>query len=312
MKEVEKPVPKDNEILVRVRATTVNRTDCGILWGKPFIMRLFTGLFKPKLSIPGTDFAGNVEAVGKGVTLFHVGDKVWGFDDGGVESHTHYLTIAEDKALTTIPNTLSYEQAAASAEGAHYAYNFIKKVNIKSGQRVLVNGATGAIGSAIVQFSKYLDAHVTAVCSTEHVALVQSLGADKVIDYTAEDFTQGEQKYHFVFDAVGKSSFALCKPLLHTGGVYISSELGAMVQNPLLALITPIVGNKKVIFPVPTDMKGSIVFIRDLIEKGKFKPVIDRTYPLEEIREAYNYVASGQKIGNVIIAVGDEHKLYEG
>ncbi len=313
LKEVEKPIPNDNEVLVKIHATTVNRTDCGILRAEPFITRFFTGIFKPKKLIPGTEFAGKIEAVGKNVSSCKVGDKVFGFDEG---SHAQYMTISEDKALTTIPRNITYEQAAASSEGAHYAYNIIKKVRLKSGQKVLVNGATGAIGSAAVQFLKYFGVNVTAVCNTKNIELVKSLGANKVIDYTKEDFTKDNQKYNYIFDTVGKSSFAKCKPLLQPGGVYISSELGSMSQNIFFALITPIIGNlpcrqagKKVIFPLPTDCKGSILFIKKLIEEGKFKTVIDRKYPLEQIVEAYRYVEKGQKTGNVVITVEHNNKI---
>ncbi|MCK5509806.1 MAG: NAD(P)-dependent alcohol dehydrogenase, partial [Desulfobacterales bacterium] len=225
LKEVEKPTPMDNEVLIKIHATTVNRTDCATIRAKPFFMRLVTGLFKPKKQIPGTEFAGEIVAVGKNVSSFKVGNKVFGFDDGGSGSHAQYLTISEDKALTTIPENITYEQAAASTEGAYYAYNFINKVNLKSGQKILVNGATGAIGSAAVQLLKYFGANVTATCGTKNMELVKSLGANKVIDYTKEDFTKDNQKYNFVFDTVGKSSFFKCKPLLQSGGVYISSDL---------------------------------------------------------------------------------------
>ena len=307
LKEVEKPVPKDNEVLIKVYATTVNRTDCATLRAKPFFARLFTGIFKPKKQIPGTEFAGKIEAVGKNVTSLKAGDKVFGFDDQGLGAHAQYITIAEDKALTTIPRNITYEQAAASTEGAHYAYNFINKVNIKSGQKVLVNGATGAIGSAAVQLLQYFDVNVTAVCNTKNIELVKSLGANKVIDYTKEDFTKDEEKYHFVFDTVGKSSFAKCKPLLQSGGIYISSDLGYLAQNVFLPLITPIIkpliGNKKIVFPFPTDIKRTVLLIKKLIEEAKFKAVIDRKYPLEQIVDAYKYVETGQKTGNVVITL---------
>jgi NADPH:quinone reductase-like Zn-dependent oxidoreductase len=308
LKEVEKPIPKDNEVLIKIHATTVNRTDCAMLRAEPFISRFATGLFKPNKPIQGTEFAGKIEAVGKNVSSFKVGDMVFGFADNNFGSHAQYMTILEDKALTTIPKNMTYEQAAASTEGAFYAYNFINKVNLKSGQKVLVNGATGAIGSAAVQFLKYFGANITAVCNTKNIELVKSLGADKVIDYTKEDFTKDDQKYNFIFDTVGKSSFAKCKPLLQPGGVYISSELGSMAQNIFFALITPIIGNKKVIFPLPTDCRGSILFIKKLIEKEKFKAVIDRKYPLEQIVEAYRYVEKGQKTGNVVITVEHNNK----
>ncbi len=312
LKEVEKPAPKDNEVLVKVYATTVNRTDCATIRAKPFFARLFTGMFKPRKQIPGTEFAGKIEAVGKNVKSLKVGDRVFGFDDQGSGSHAQYMTISGDKGLTTIPRNITYEQAAASTEGAHYAYNCIKKVNIKSGQKVLVNGATGAIGSAAVQLLKYYDVNVTAVCNTKNIELVKSLGANKVIDYTKEDFTEDEEKYNFVFDAVGKSSFAKCKPLLQSGGIYISSDLGYMAQNVFLTLITPIIkpmiGNKKTVSPIPTDTRRSILFIKKLIEEGKFKAVIDRKYPLEQIVEAYKYVEKGQKTGNVVITVEHNSK----
>lgn len=194
IKNVEKPTPRDHEVLIRVYATTVNRTDCAMLTAKPFIMRLFTGLRKPTRSIPGTDFAGKVEAVGKKVAVLNVGDNVFGFDDSGLSSHAQYMTLSEDKALTTISNNVTYEQAAASIERAHYAFNFINKVDIKSGQKVLVNGATGAIGSAAVQLLKYLGAEVTAVCNSKNMELVKSIGASKVVDYTKEDFTRSTRK----------------------------------------------------------------------------------------------------------------------
>lgn len=303
IKEVEKPTPGDHEVLVRVHAATVNRTDCGILSGKPWIIRLVSGLLKPRLRITGTDFAGEVESVGRAVTTFKVGDRVWGLNDNGSSSHAQYLTIAEHKGLATIPNDLTYDKAVASAEGAHYAFNMIKALKVVGGQRILVNGATGAIGSAAVQILKHFGAHVTAVCNTKNIELVKSLGADRVVDYQTQDFTKDHQKYSAVLDAVGKSSFAKCKPLLEPRGVYISTELGRMSQNPFLALITPIASKKKVRFPIPRDIKGSIRFVTELLQKGEFNPVIDRRYPLEDVREAYRYVASGQKTGNVILSL---------
>jgi len=306
LKEVEKPTPKDDEVLIKIYAATVNRTDCATLRAKPFFARFFTGIFKPNNPIFGTEFAGEIEAVGENVSSFKVGDIVFGFNENSFGAHAEYMTMSEDKALTTIPKNITYEQAAATTEGAYYAYNFINKVNLESGQKVLVNGATGSIGSAAVQFLKYFGVNVTAVCNTKDFELVKSLGAEKTIDYTKEDFTKNDQKYNYVFDAVGKSSFAKCKPLLQPGGVYMSSELGFMAQNIFFALITPIIGNKKVIFPLPSDCKGSILFVKKLIEKGKFKAVIDRKYPLEQIVDAYKYVETGQKTGNVVIVVGDE------
>lgn len=305
LKEVPKPVPRDNEVLVKIHATTVNRTDTATLRAHPFPARLFTGLLRPKKQILGTEFAGEIEAIGEKVSSSKAGDRVFGFSDNGLlGSHAEYMVIAEDKAITTLPENISYEQAAASCEGAHYAYNFINKVDLKSEHSVLINGASGGIGSAALQLVKSYGAYVTAVCNTQNVNLVKALGADKVIDYTQEDFTKDNQKYQYVFDTVGKSSFAKCKPLLHPDGIYISSELGAWAQNIFLALLKPLMRGKKVIFPIPVDCKASLLLIKKLIEQGKFKAVIDRKYPLEDIAEAYRYVETGQKTGNVVITVG--------
>ncbi|MEX0772279.1 MAG: NAD(P)-dependent alcohol dehydrogenase [Balneolales bacterium] len=301
VKSLEKPLPTGSEILIRVYATTVNRTDWGILTGKPFPIRFFSGLFKPSSPIPGTDFAGQIEAIGKNVKSFQVGDKVWGLNTSGLSSHAEYMTIAEDQAVTTIPEGLSYEEAVACGEGAHYALNVINKVHIKEGNKVLVNGATGAIGSAALQILKHFNAYVTAVGNTQNIDLLKSLGADKTYDYLQEDFREDKEKYHFVFDAVGKSSFAECQHLLLPKGVYISSELGPHAQNLYLPLITKFLGSKKVIFPIPRNDKRSILFINSLLEKGEFRAVTDRKYSINKIKEAYKFVASGQKTGNVII-----------
>lgn len=303
IEEIERPIPKENEVLVRVHAATVNRTDCAILRAKPFIMRFVVGFFNPNNPITGTDFAGKIEAVGNAVTNFKVGDKVFGFDDIGLNSHAEYLTIAADQAMLSMPKNMNYKEAVACCEGVHYAYNTINKVDIKKGQKVLVNGATGAIGSAALQFSKYLGAEVVAVAQGKDFDLVKSLGADRVIDYINEDFTKENQKYDYIFDTVGKNSFPKCKSLLNDGGIYISSELGWMAQNLFFTLSTSIFGKKKVIFPIPKDTKASLKYIKDLVEEGKFQAVIDRIYPIEEIQDAYTYVETGQKIGNVIITI---------
>lgn len=302
--EVAEPRAKDREVLVRVLATTVNRTDCAIRSAKPFINRFFSGLLRPKATVLGCEFAGVIESVGKGVTSFQVGDKVFGFSEWRFGAHAEYLTIGEDGSLATMPSNVTYEQAAASTEGSHYALAMITKAKIESGQHVLVNGATGAIGSAAVQLLKNIGADVTAVCATEHVGLVRGLGADRVIDYTAEDFTKDAQRYDVVLDAVGKSSFGRCKGLLGPGGIYVSSDLGVLAQNPLLALITPLLRAKKVVFPIPPKYdQGRVRYIREMIGSGTFKPVTDRRYRLDQIVEAYRYVETGQKIGNVVISV---------
>lgn len=299
----ERPAPKENEVLIRVYATTVNRTDCANLTAKPFIMRFFLGFFKPRKITLGTDFAGEVVAIGTKIQSFQVNDRVFGFTDLGVESQAEYMVLEPKNNLLTIPEQIEYKQAAASLEGAHYAYTFIHKTAIQPGQRILINGATGAIGSALLQFVKTFDVHVTATCDTKNIELIRSLGADKVYDYLTEDFTQKNEKYDFVFDAVGKSTFGKCKSLLQEQGIYISSELGPYSQNIFLALYSPLSGGKKVIFPIPYSLTETLPYIKSMLEKGKFKPVIDREYPLKAIAEAYDYVISGNKTGNVIINI---------
>ena len=304
--EIPKPAPKDGEILIKVRATTVNRTDTAMLRAKPFFARLITGVLKPANPVLGTEFSGEVETVGKNVASFKAGDKVFGFEELGFGSHAQYKTMPENSGMAVMPESITFEEAAPSLEGAHYALNFINKVEVKEGQKVLVNGATGAIGSALVQLLRYFGADITAVCGSNNMELVKKLGAGRVIDYTQEDFTKDAQKYDFVFDAVGKSSFSECKPLLSPGGVYISSELGHMAQNIFFAVTTPLFGGRKVIFPMPQDLHGSVRFIKKLIEEGKYKAVIDRKYPLERIVEAYKYVETGEKTGNVVITMEHE------
>lgn len=303
IQDIERPIPQKNDVLIKVLATTVNRTDCAMLQAKPFIMRFTTGLLKPSKNILGTDFAGEVQDIGSDVTSFKVGDKVFGFDDMGVLSHAEYMTFPCDKAISLIPPKITYKQAAASIEGAHYAYNFINKIKLKPEHSVLINGATGAIGSALVQLVKEYKCKITAACNTENIELVKSIGANRVIDYLNEDFTKDSDSYDFVFDAVGKSSFGKCKSVLKSGGVYISSELGWMAQNLFFALFKPIMGSKKVIFPFPSNIKASLVVVKDLLEKGNFKPVIDREYSMNEIKKAFEYVERGHKTGNVIISI---------
>jgi NADPH:quinone reductase-like Zn-dependent oxidoreductase len=305
--EVEKPTIADNEVLVQVHATTVNRTDCACRAAKPFFMRLFTGLIRPRATVLGCEYAGMVQAVGGGVTAFSVGEKVFGYNEGPFGAHAQYLAIPEHGSITTMSANVTYEEAAPSTEGSHYALAHIKGAKITSAQDVLVYGATGAIGSAAVQLLKSLGVTVTAVCATDHVDLVKGLGADRVIDYTTEDFTNDEQTYDVVLDSVGKSSYSQCKPLLKPAGIYISSELGPHAQNPFLALIAPLQRGKRVMFPIPKHDQKMLGYLRELIESGQFKPVIDRTYRLDQIVEAYRYVETGQKIGNVVITVDHSH-----
>jgi NADPH:quinone reductase-like Zn-dependent oxidoreductase len=301
--EIDKPSPKEKEVLIKIHATTVNRTDAGFRSAEYFISRFWTGLFKPKYKTLGCEFAGEIEEIGDKVTLFKKGDKVFGFDSNKCGSHAEYKIIEEGKALALMPQNLPYYEAAPICEGGHYALCDIRAAKVTAGQNVLVNGATGAIGSSAVQLLKHFGAKVTAVCDTKNMMLVKSLGADFVIDYTKEDFTKIDHKFDFIFDAVGKSSFGKCKPLLLGNGIYISTELGKNAENIYLALITPILGGKKVLFPIPNIKKEDVVFLKNLVEAGEYKPLLDRQYPLEQIVEAYKYVETGQKRGNVVIRV---------
>jgi NADPH:quinone reductase-like Zn-dependent oxidoreductase len=303
LREVERPVPKDDEVLIRVRATTVNRTDCGFLRGEPFFVRFVSGLPRPKATILGSELAGDVEAAGKDVTSFKPGDQVFGLTGLHFGAHAEYVCLPELAAIATKPANMDYEEAAAVCDGALLAIAFIRRTDAREGQRVLVNGASGSIGSAAVQLAKAYGAEVTAVCDTRNLELVRSLGADAVIDYMSEDFTKCGQMFDAVFDAVGKSSFRQCRNLLTKGGIYLSSDLGFLAQNPLLALWTPGIGGKRIKFPVPKVNKKDVYFFRELVEAGKYKAVIDRRVPLERIVDAYRYVETGQKTGNVVITL---------
>lgn len=305
LKEVPAPIPAADEVLVKVCAGTVNRTDSGFRSAEYFISRFWTGLFKPKYQILGCEFAGIVEDTGKEVKGFKKGDKVFGYNDKTFGGHGEFLTIAENAAIAMVPANMDLHESAAITEGAHYALYNIRAAKVQPGQNTLVYGATGAIGSAAVQLLKYFGARVTAVCNAKNVALVKSLGADVVVNYQAEDFTKTKEKFDFIFDAVGKSSFGACKPLLQKKGIYVSTELGKNAENIFLALITPFFGGRKVIFPLPDMKKEDILFLKERVETGAFKPVIDRYYKLEQIVEAYHYVQSGQKTGNVVLKIAE-------
>jgi NADPH:quinone reductase-like Zn-dependent oxidoreductase len=302
--DVDKPTIKGDEVLVKVHATTVNRTDCAFRAAKPFFIRFLTGLIRPRVTVLGGEFAGVVEAVGSRVTSFKVGDRVFGYSEGSWGAHAEYLSMPADGPLAAMPANVTFEEVAPSTEGSQYALSLIRAAKIQIGQNILVYGATGAIGTAAVQLLKRLGASVTAVCDTDNVELVRCLGADRVIDYTAEDFTKDARRYDVVLDAVGKSSFGRCKPLLKPRGIYLSSDLGPLAQNLVLALTTPLLGGKKVMFPIPKmNDPQTVRSLAELMESGEFRPVIDRRYPLGQIVEAYRYVETGQKIGNVVIVV---------
>jgi len=284
--EIPTPTPKPNEVLVRVHAGTVNRTDCGFRSAEYFISRLFSGLFRPKHKVLGCEFAGVVEAVGNEVTGFKAGNRVFGYDDDHFGGHAEYKVIREDKALALIPDGLDFATAAALTEGSHYALSNIRAEKVGKGDKVLVYGATGAIGSVAVQLLKHFGAYVVAVCNTRNVGLVKSLGADEVVDYQTQDFTVISHRFDFVFDAVGKSSFGQCKPLMKDKGIYISTELGKGSENIWLALTTRFGRGKRVLFPLPLMKKEDVLYLRELAEQGSFKPVIDRSYALDDIVEA--------------------------
>ena len=302
IEKLARPIPADKQVLVKVLATTVNRTDCANLTAKPFIMRFILGLFKPKVTVLGTDFAGEVSAVGAAVKSFAIGDKVFGFKDTGLQSQAEYMAVEEEQ-LYPIPEELNFSQAAASLEGAHYAYSFIQRAQPRPGQKIFINGATGAIGSALLQLLQPYAVEINVSCNTKNIPLIASLGANKIYDYHKEDFTQDKVVYDFVFDAVGKSTFGKCKPLLKKGGYYISSELGPNAENIFFALITKVTGSKKVFVPVPHPVPSSVPFIIAAIKNKAYTPVIDREYPLDQISEAYQYVIQGLKTGNVVIKI---------
>ncbi|MFZ0493671.1 MAG: NAD(P)-dependent alcohol dehydrogenase [Acidimicrobiia bacterium] len=303
LEEVEKPTAGGDELLIKVRATSVNRTDCGYRRGTPFLIRFFSGLRRPKVAVLGTEFAGEVVAVGRDVTSYRLGDRVCGYCEGTFGAHAEYMTIQAGRLIARIPTDSTFDEAAPSTEGSHYALGMLRSAKVQSGHDVLIYGATGAIGSAAVQIAKSLGANVTAVCGTAHVAPVGSLGADRVIDYQTTDFTLDEQRYDLVLDAVGKSSFRRCRRLLKPRGIYISSDVGLLWHGPILALLTPLFRGRKLMFPLPGHDPEANRYLRELIESGEFVPVIDRQYPLGQIVEAYRYVETGQKVGNVVITV---------
>jgi len=302
-KEVKKPIPKDHEVLIKIIATTVNRTDCGFRNPEYLAVRLVGGLFKPKKQILGSELAGVVEATGQHVKAFKPGDAVFGLSTFNFGTHAEYICIAENKSIIIKPANITFAEAAAVSDGGFLALANIRKIDFSKQPNILINGASGSIGTASVQFAKYFGAKITAVCNTKDFELLKSLGADEVIDYTKEDFTKNGQLYDVVIDAVGKSSFFSCRKILKSKGIYFSTELGYLSQNIFLALITPILGGKKVQFPLPKDHKEDIVFIKELMEAGKYKAVIDRTYPFEQLVDATRYVETGQKVGNVVITI---------
>jgi len=302
LKEVAKPTHKDNEILIKIHATTVNRTDCGFRKPRPFFVRFVSGLIGPKRKILGSEFAGEIEAVGKDVKSFKKGDQVFGLTGMNFGAHAEYLCLPEEGAIAIKPANMTFEEAAAVCDGAILALSCLKKANIQGGQKILIYGASGSIGTAGVQLAKYYGAEVTAVCNTKNVEIVNSLGADEAIDYTKDDFTKNGETYDVIFDAVGKTSFLYCKNSLKRGGVYLETDLGFLWQNLVFPLLTKI-GSKKVVLAIPKQNKENVLFLKEIIEAGKYRAVIDKRFSLEEIVEATNYVETGQKTGNVVLTI---------
>lgn len=303
IREVAKPSPGEGEVLVRVRATTVTRTDCGCLRARPFIVRFFTGLVRPKRTVLGLDFAGDVEAVGAGVASFAQGDRVFGMSPERFGAHAEYLCVPAGGAIAAMPAGLSYAGAVA-CEGVWYADTALRAFGLRAGQSILIYGASGAIGTAAVQLAKSYGAEVTAVVGTRHLGLAESLGADRVVDYTARDFTRIGETFDFVFDAVGKTTYLRCRRLLKRGGAFAAADLGPWCQNVLLSLRPSIAARHRVYFLMPMDPGGVAGGLKARMEAGGFRAVIDREYPFEEIADAYRYVEGGQKTGIVVVNVG--------
>ena len=299
--EVERPEPKEDEVLVKIHATTVTQTDCGWRSAKPFIVRYFIGLRRPKRRILGMELAGEVEAVGAAVTEFAVGDEVFGV--GGFGAHAEYACKRESASIAAKPTGTTFAEAAAVCDGACIALSCLRDADLRPGRSVLVYGASGSVGTAAVQLAKHFGADVTAVCNTKNVELVRSLGADRVIDYTREDYTKHGETYDVVFDAVGKTSFRRCRRLLKRGGLYVETDLGFMWHVPPLALLSRWIGDKRVKIGMAKYTKKDVLFLKELIEAGKYRAVIDRSYPLELVVEATRYVETGEKTGNVVLVV---------
>ena len=297
LEDVERPVPGDDQILVRVHATTVNRTDCGVRAAKPWIVRFFTGLLRPKQRILGMEFAGEVEAVGSAVTAYAPGDRVFGVKGAG--AHAEFVAVRESAAMAHMPDGLSFEEAAAVCDGACIALSCLKGEQLGEGSSILVNGASGSVGTATVQIARHFGADVTAVCDTQRLDLARSLGADHVIDYTREDFTKNGRTYDIVFDAVGKHSYRRCRGSLRPGGVFVATD---GLWNLVYALPSRI-GDKRLKFGIAKYKRDDVLFLKQLLDAGEYRAVIDRSYPLEDIVEATKYVETGMKTGNVVLSL---------
>ena len=315
IKDVEKPIPKDDEVLIKIHATTVTAVDSIFRKGDSFFARMATGILRPKIPTLGTEFSGIVELTGKEVTSFKPGDQVFGDSSAKQGAHAEYICLSVDEPLANIPANLSYEEAAAVPYGALTALPFLRdQAKIQRDHKVLVIGASGSVGTYAVQFARYFGAEVTGVCGTGNIELVRSLGADHVIDYTHEDFTRSGHAWDIIFDTVGKSSFSRCKRSLSRGGIFMTTFL----SMPILLQMawTSKIGNKKAIIAFtglrpPGERSRDLNLVKELLEKGILKPAVDRKYPLGRIGEAYRYVDQGHKKGNVVItmAISDDIPL---
>lgn len=313
LKEVEKPIPEDNEVLVRIYATTVTTTDCNVRnftfvpGSFRFPARMIFGFRKPKINILGIDLAGEIESVGKDVKLFKKGDRVFGSSGTDFGGHAEYKCIPEDGVLAIKPDNLTYEAAAAIPLAGNTALFFIRDLGkVQAGQKILIHGASGAIGTYAVQLARYYGAEVTGVCSATNAEMVKSLGADKVIDYTKEDFTRSGETYDVIFDVVGKITFSQCKGSLKQNGIYLENLL--QLQDIPKIILTSIIGGKKIKGGKSNESIENLNFLLELIESGKLRPVIDRSYPLEQTAEAFKYVEKGHKKGTVVITMTHNKK----
>lgn len=301
------PTPRQNEVLVRVMASTVNRSDTSILSGKPLFARIVFGLSRPKRRIPGTEFAGIVEKAGSDYPNLKPGDRVFGFHDEGAYSHAEYLVVSAREAVARIPEGISFATAAAASEGPFYALNLLKNVTCQDGSRALINGISGSIGSAMLQLLKKRGAFVVGVCSEDAAPRLLELGADRVHDYRKTDFRDVEdQPFDFILDTVGNRSYRDCRSLLADGGTYSSTELGPWSQNALYAIASKLTGRRRAIFPIPRDASGCQNKMLTAIANQQYVPLIDRVFPFDQIVDAYRYVAAGKKTGNVVIKFGSK------
>jgi NADPH:quinone reductase-like Zn-dependent oxidoreductase len=306
IEDVPKPVPGDDQVLIRVRATTVSQTDTHLRAAHPFIWRFFVGLRRPRIRTLGVEFSGEVEAVGGAVTAFKVGDRVFG-GPPSFGTHADYICLRDTAPITQMPPGLSFEDAAAVPDGTSEALGSLRKAETGPGQRLVIYGASGSLGTAAVQIAKHLGAHVTAVCNTKNVEIVRSLGADEVIDYTKEDFTKSGEQYDAIIDAVGKYAFYWGRRALKPGGIYVETDLGPhKLHTILMVVLTRWFGTKKLRFAGGWRNKPDLLLAKGLIEAGEYRPVIDRRYALEQVADAHAYVESWQKTGNVVLRVAPE------